>query len=158
MFKCNSNILTVDMSMADPTIHLWWRGFPRVVVTLTVWSLVFLAATLIQGDSITTTQCVCIRQYSLKNHSGDPVVASGYFVDSVCVCVSLSVDVHLLLLSECWCTSGINFEVYVSCFHVISCLFNTTYFKRMCYLLSLYKYITCMQILTLLSPLCECCL
>lgn len=78
--------------------------FPGVVVTLTVWSLVFSAATLIQGDSITATQWVCIQQYSLKNHSGDPVVASGYFVDKwvwvwvlMYICsYCLSVDVHLM--------------------------------------------------------------
>lgn len=93
--------------MVDPTIE--WRGFPRVVVSLTVWSLVFSAATLIQGDSITTTQWVCIQQYNLKNHSGEPVVASGYFVDK-CVWVRvlmyicsycLSVDVHLVLIYAC---------------------------------------------------------
>lgn len=42
-------------SMADPAIDVWWGSFSKVLVTLTVWSLVFSAATLIQGDSITTT-------------------------------------------------------------------------------------------------------
>lgn len=42
-------------SMADPIIDVWWGSFSKVLVTLTVWSLVFSAATLIQGDSITTT-------------------------------------------------------------------------------------------------------
>lgn len=56
-----------------------------------------------------------IRQYSLKN-SGEPVVAS-YFVDSVCVCVSLGVDVHVVLFT------GVRLSFLV---------FNTTYLKCMC--------------------------
>lgn len=62
-----------------PKHSLVMRGVPPVVVTLTVWPLVFLAAALTQGDNITTTQWVCV-QYTFKNNCAQPVV--------VCVCDS----------------------------------------------------------------------
>lgn len=57
VFQWNTIILMFNdhTSMAGSVIDVWWESFSKVLVTLTVWSLVFSAATLIQGDSITTT-------------------------------------------------------------------------------------------------------
>ena len=82
---------------------------------------------------------------SLKNHSGEPVVASGYFVDK-CVWVWVLMYIWYYV------------QVYVCCVSMSSLVFNTMYSKSMCYLFCLYPNVkhVCMQVLILLSFSCEC--
>lgn len=86
--------------MADPSYHVI-EGFPpawRLRSQCDHWFSRQLPLSRVTASQ----RPVCIRQYSLKNHGGEPVVASGYFVDSVCVCES-----------ECWCTSALHVWVFV---------------------------------------------